>query len=175
MYVLIMGASGSGQTTLAKELSKHLSYKFLDSDDLYWLATKPAYQKKRNIDQRLIMTLKEMKNYNVVLAGSIMGWGDELENAFDIIIFLSLDTEIRLRRLKQREIVELGFIDQGFLAWAKEYENPDFTGRNRLKHENWISKRQGQILTIEGDLTVQQRLECIFSILPKQMEQSCQK
>jgi len=175
MNVLIMGASGSGQTTLAKELSMHLSYKFLDSDDLYWLPTKPAYQKKRNIDKRLVMALKEMKNHNVVMAGSIMGWGKELENAFDFIVFLSLDTKIRLRRLKQREVAELGFIDQDFLAWAKEYENPGFSGRNRLKHESWMSKRQGQILTIEGDLTVQQRLERIFCILPTEMEQACQK
>ena len=174
MNVLIMGASGSGQTTLAKELSKHLSYKFLDSDDLYWLPTKPAYQKKRSIDQRLIMTLKEMKDHNVVMGGSIMGWGEELENAFDLIVFLSLDTEIRLKRLKQREIVELGFIDQEFLAWAKEYENPGFTSRNRIKHETWISKRQSQILTIEGDLTVQQRLELIFNIIPAEMEHACQ-
>jgi len=175
MKILIMGASGSGQTTLARELSKHLSFKFIDADDLYWLPTKPAYQEKRAIDLRLSMTLKEMKCPNIVLAGSIMGWGDALENAFDIIVFLSLDTELRIKRLKQREMVELGFIDQDFLAWAKEYENPEFESRSRLKHENWMSKRQAYILKIEGDLTVKQRLKKVISILPKQTEQTCQK
>ncbi len=160
-----MGASGSGQTTLAKQLSKHLGYGFIDSDDMYWLPTQPAYQKKRDIGQRLSKTLKQMKNHNIVMAGSIMGWGEELENAFDIIVFLSLDTKIRIKRLKQREIVELGFIDHEFLAWAKEYENPDFNSRNRFKHEAWILKRQAQILKIEGDITVQQRLDLIFSTL----------
>jgi cytidylate kinase len=174
MKILIMGASGSGQTTLGKELSKQLSFKFIDGDDMYWLPTKPAYQDKRAIDLRFSMTLKEMKNPNVVLAGSIMGWGDELENAFDLIIFLSLDTEIRIERLKQREMVELGFVDPEFLAWARQYENPDFSSRSRFKHEMWMVKRPAQILKIEGDLTVQQRIEKVINFLPEQKEKACQ-
>jgi cytidylate kinase len=168
-----MGASGSGQTTLAKELSQQLGYKFIDSDDIYWLPTQPAYQQKRDIEERLILSLKHMKNKNVVMAGSIMGWGEELENAFDIIVFLSLDTEIRIKRLKQREIVELGFIDLDFIAWAREYENPNFNSRTRLKHEIWISNRGTDVIKIEGDFSVQQRLDQIFNKFPILKEESC--
>jgi len=175
MKILIMGASGSGQTTLGKELSKHISFKFIDADDMYWLPTKPEYQKKRAVDIRLPMTLKEMQSPNVVMAGSIMGWGDILENAFDLIVFLSLDTNIRIERLKQREMLELGFVDQEFLDWAKEYDNPGFKSRSRFKHETWMSNRQAQILKIEGDQTVKQRLDKVLSILPQQMEPICQK
>lgn len=175
MKILVMGASGSGQTTLGKELSNYLSFKFIDSDNMYWLPTKPEYQKKRDIDSRLSMTLKEMRPENVVMAGSIMGWGDKLENAFDIIVFLSLDTNIRIKRLEQREMLELGYIDQAFLDWAKEYDNPNFDSRSRLKHETWMSKRQAQIIKIEGDLTVKHRLDRVISILPNDREQVCQK
>jgi cytidylate kinase len=169
-----MGASGSGQTTLAKELSKQLNYKFVDSDDIYWLPTQPPYQQKRNIEERLLLSLKNMENKNVVMAGSIMGWGEDLENAFDIIVFLSLDTEIRIKRLKQREIVELGFIDLDFIAWAREYENPKFNSRNRLKHDIWISNRDSDVIKIVGDYSVQQRLDLIVNKFPKIKEGSCQ-
>ena len=37
----IYGASGSGITTLGRKISEELGYKFMDTDDYFWLPTNP--------------------------------------------------------------------------------------------------------------------------------------
>ena len=41
MKILIFGVSGSGATTLGRELGKLIQYVHLDSDDYYWKKTEP--------------------------------------------------------------------------------------------------------------------------------------
>lgn len=172
MNILIIGASGSGQTILGKALAHKLAFTFFDTDDFYWLPTTPAYQKKRDTDSRLALILQAKKSNSCVIAGSVLGWGDVLEECFDLIVFLSLDTEIRLRRLRAREQEELGFVDEEFIAWAQEYENPNFNSRNRVKHLNWLANKKAKVLTIEGDLTVKQRLAAVMAALNERRDNS---
>lgn len=162
MKILIMGASGSGQTTLGKALSGHLGYQWVDTDDLYWLPTTPMYTEKRDIAQRLNMALESIRPRNVVVSGAINGWGLAFENAFDVIVFLSVDTDIRLKRLREREQRELGFVDEAFIEWASEYENPLFKSRNRVKHEYWLSQRTATVLRLTGNRTVEERLDSVL-------------
>lgn len=49
--VHILGASGSGTTTLAQALSKELKYKYFDTDDFFWIKTNPPYQQKRQVEE----------------------------------------------------------------------------------------------------------------------------
>ena len=159
MNILILGASGSGQTTLGQALAKLLAFEFLDADDFYWLPTAPAYQEKRDTESRLSAILQAMRSKSVVIAGSVLGWGSALEDNFDLIIFLSLETKIRLQRLRIREQQELGVVDEAFITWASEYENPHFYSRNRAKQEQWLADQRAKVITIAGDLSVQQRLD----------------
>jgi uridine kinase len=168
MNILVIGASGSGQTTLGEALAEKLAFTFLDADDFYWLPTTPAYQEKRDVKARLSLILQSMASKSVIIAGSVLGWGSDLEDCFDLIIFLSLDTEIRLSRLRVREQQELGFVDEEFIAWANEYENPDFTSRNRVKQIAWLAKKQASVVVIDGDLTVEQRLAIAMKSLENQ-------
>ena len=46
MNILIFGASGSGITTLGKELEKHTDFVHLDVDDYYWEQTLPPFLEK---------------------------------------------------------------------------------------------------------------------------------
>ncbi len=165
-----MGASGSGQTTLGKALASKLAFTFLDADDFYWLPTTPAYQEKRDMDSKLSLILSAMESKSVVVAGSIIGWGSALENSFDLVVFLSLDTDIRISRLKVREQQELGFVDDEFITWATEYENPNFYSRNRVKHLNWLASQQAKVVSIDGDLSVEHRMILVLSAMNKATE-----
>ena len=105
MLILITGASGSGTSTLGAALAKELGIAHLDADDYYWLPTAPPFTTKRDRAERLSLALRDVRaKGSVVLAGSIMEWGLELENAFDLIVFLYLDAAIRVERLRAREI-----------------------------------------------------------------------
>jgi adenylate kinase family enzyme len=49
-HLHILGASGSGTTTLASSLSKELQYTHFDSDDYFW---KTKFTEPRPRDERL--------------------------------------------------------------------------------------------------------------------------
>ena len=46
----IYGASGSGTSTLGRKISEELGYKFMDTDDYFWLPTDPKYTTKVPVD-----------------------------------------------------------------------------------------------------------------------------
>lgn len=43
----VLGASGSGTTTLARALANHWSAPHADADDYFWVPTNPPYVEKR--------------------------------------------------------------------------------------------------------------------------------
>ena len=135
MRILITGASGSGTTSLGKEMASRLRCHFIDVDDYYWLPTKRPYQRARDSVARLKMILDELSEHeSSIVSGSIMKWGDELEESFDSIAFLYLDTAMRVKRLRIREEKEWGHADPEFLEWASEYDNGPSGGRSLSKH-----------------------------------------
>lgn len=159
MRVLITGASGSGTTTLGAALASSIDGVFFDADDFYWMPTDPPFVEKRNRDLRSSLFSDAMRSHpRVVVAGSIMGWGRELEDGFDLVVFLQLETPIRIARLREREMRIYGRIDPAFIEWATRYDVGPPTGRSLKKHENWLATRKCPVVRIDGDLTVEQRL-----------------
>ena len=55
MRIHIMGASGSGTSTLGAALANHLCVDHFDADDFYWLPTVPPYTTKRDPVARLAL------------------------------------------------------------------------------------------------------------------------
>lgn len=158
MLVLITGASGSGTTTLARAVAQELDWQFLDADDFFWLPTNPPFREKRDRDLRISMILASAsQTKNAVISGSVVAWGAKLEDAFSLIVFLTLSASIRVERLRRREIAQLGHADETFLEWASQYDEGHLPGRNRQMHEEWLSGRTCPILRIDGDLTVDDR------------------
>jgi hypothetical protein len=113
------------------------------------------------------MILIELDKYeSSITSGSVMNWGSEIEDGFDLIVFLYLDASIRIKRLEKREIDELGYADPGFLKWASEYDTGPSKGRSLSKHLKWLSERKCNILKLEGDLSVDLRCEEILKAMP---------
>jgi hypothetical protein len=159
MLILITGASGSGTSTLGAVVARELRIAHLEADDYYWLPTKPPFTTKRDRAERLSSVLRDVRaKQSAVLAGSIMDWGLELENAFDLIVFLYLDAAIRVERLRAREIEVLGKADPEFLEWAAQYDAGILGGRSLAKHQAWLSARTCPVIELRGDLSVRERV-----------------
>lgn len=144
----IYGASGSGTSTLGRKISEELGYKFMDTDDYFWLPTNPQYTTKRSKEERLALMKKDIfENDNVVISGSLVDWGDELIPLFTLVIRLVTDTDIRIERLKIREKQKFGdrIIPGGdmytnhteFIEWAREYDTGSVDMRSKAKHDEW--------------------------------------
>src|SRR3989442_9843753 len=146
----ITGASGAGTTTLGQALASRLGYAFLDADDYFWESTNPPFQTKRTKEDRLRMLADAIsRSPSFVLSGSICGWGHAVEDCFDLIVYVHIPSRLRLARLREREIVRNGKINQEFIDWAARYDEGGLGVRSRLLHETLLRERCCDVLRLE--------------------------
>ena len=166
MRVLITGASGSGTTTLGRALSSELKVAFFDVDDYFWLPTEPPYQQQRDPGARLSLLVADLaKAQRSVVSGSIVNWGGELEDSFSLVVFLTLQAELRAARLRERETARFGRPDQKFLDWAAQYDESSLDVNSRVGDERWLAERSCPVLRIEGDISIRERVARVASAL----------
>ncbi|PCC33924.1 AAA family ATPase [Brachybacterium alimentarium] len=153
----VMGASGSGTTTLARALADHWSVPHADADDYFWVPTSPPYTDKRPAPERLALMHDVFAPREAwVLSGSMLGWGESVIERCDAVVFLTLDPTERLRRLENRESVrrEGQPVDvaawEKFRRWALGYDDPTFTGRSRSAHETWLGALGKPVLRLDS-------------------------
>ncbi len=153
LRVHITGASGSGTSTLGKAVAEATGAKWLDLDDFYWLPTSPPFQFKRAEAERLVLLVDQIREHtDIVVSGSLIQWGREVEDGWDLIVFLTAPTLVRIGRLRARDMARYGSVNPAFLVWAERYDDPDFTGRSRALHERWLAQRSSRILRLDAEL-----------------------
>lgn len=160
MRIYITGASCAGVTTLGNNLVPLLGVRQVDVDDYFWLPTDPPFTTKRPVSDRVALMQQQLVDDNWVLTGSCLGWGDSLIAQADLIVFVSTATAVRLERLAARERQRFGDriapggdmheIHMAFRAWAAQYDDPNFSGRNRAWHEAWLLAQTTPVLRVDG-------------------------
>ncbi|MBW1655302.1 shikimate kinase [Flavobacterium quisquiliarum] len=174
MKIHIFGASGSGVTTTGKEIAQKLNLDYFDSDDYFWKNTEVPFTQRNSPEERnskIKSDLNSSKNW--VLGGSIFQWGEAIFPSFDLVIFLWIPADIRIERLKARELERYGdiiFTDpqrikqfEDFLIWSADYDlNTGIANRTRQSHEEWLLSLDFPILRIIGDTTIEERIEIIL-------------
>ncbi len=172
----IYGASGSGTSTLGRKISEELGYKFMDTDDYFWLPTNPQYTTKRSNEERIALMKKDiLENENVVISGSLVDWGDELIPLFTLAIRLVTDTDIRIERLKIREKQKFGdrIMPGGdmyenhmeFIAWAGKYDTGSVNMRSKAKHDEWQKLLQCRQIVLNGETNLEENVENVKMLL----------
>ncbi len=157
----IFGASGSGTSTLGRELADRLSLQFFDADDYYWQQTDPPYILKHVPEDRIHMLLDDMnKTEGWVLSGSVVSWGDVFIPLFTSAIFITLPQDIRLHRLRQREKQRYGDradesddryeASKAFLEWAALYDTAGAEVRSLVMHEVWMKRLDCPIIRVQS-------------------------
>ncbi|MEK5164242.1 AAA family ATPase [Paenibacillus sp. FSL R5-0527] len=169
----IFGASGSGASTLGRELSSSLPHIALDGDDYFWIE---KFTKPRERNERLKLLEADLAKYKKwILSGAICGWGDKLKHNFDLVVFLYVPQEIRLKRLMEREINRYGEEvlpggrryeqSKAFLEWASLYDTAGMEVRSKTLHEYWMEDLKCPIIKIEGEQTIEERVEIILEYI----------
>ncbi len=159
----ILGASGAGVTTLGRALATALALPYHDTDDYFWLPTAPPYRTTRPVADRLrLMEEMFLPRSGWVLGGSVVGWSIALApTLFDLVIFLTTSSDIRLQRLRAREALHFGsnavapggwryHETESFLEWASHYDDGTREGRNLAMHEAWLAGLRCPVLRLDG-------------------------
>ena len=170
----IFGASGSGTTTLGKQMCNELGYKLIDVDDYFWMPTDPCFTEKRPVEERIALIKNDIDKYdNVVISGSLVDWGDVFIPYFTLAIRLETEAKIRVSRLRQREKARFGSrIDQGgdmyeqhinFIEWAKSYDNGEMDIRSKRKHDEWQKQLNCKLIELNGADSLEHNISKIIS------------
>jgi adenylate kinase family enzyme len=172
MHINIFGASGSGVTTLGNALSARISFPYFDADSYFWLPSDPPFNFKRPPAERNELINQQMSRHNNwVLGGSVVSWHNSW--VFDLSVFLYVPNHVRMERLKRREFERYGDIIytdaernkqyHAFIDWATGYDDNSTQGRTLKVHQDWMNKLQNDILIIDGDTTVEERVEAVLA------------
>ena len=176
-HVHILGASGSGTSTLGEALARHAGHRHIDTDDYYWEFTDPPFQQPRERSARQILLGGALDaSPRWVLTGSLCGWGDIFIPRFDLVVFLAIPAEVRLKRLKDRERQRYGAgaVEPGgarhaasaaFLTWAASYDDGGLDVRSRALHESWLAALPCRVVRLEGDKPVTEHLQRLLTIM----------
>ncbi|TCO72967.1 AAA family ATPase [Rhodovulum euryhalinum] len=159
--LLILGAAGSGTSTLARALADRLASQAFDADDFLWVPSDPPFRQTRPPAERLaLMQAVFAPRSDWVLAGAICGWGDALIPRLTHVLFLSAPTETRIIRLRRRERQRHGAAIapggaraqefRAFLDYASAYDDPAFAGRCRQQHEAWLAGLACPVIRLDG-------------------------
>ncbi|WP_455410015.1 hypothetical protein [Streptomyces hiroshimensis] len=158
--LLVTGASGAGSTTLGRALATLWAVPHADVDDYLWLPTSPPYTHKRPVEERLaLMNALFVPRDAWVLSGSLRSWGGSVVAQVDGVVFLTIDVDTRMDRLKRREVARYGdTIERGgtheaahhdFMDWARGYEDTQAPGR-RSKDERWLAGLTCPVLRLDS-------------------------
>lgn len=173
MRIYITGASCAGVTTLGRNLATLLGVRQVDVDDFYWMPTDPPFTTKRPPSERVSLMQQACGNDDWVLTGSCMNWGDALIADAELIVFVVTPTAVRLERLAAREKAQFGDriapggdmhqIHLAFREWASQYDDPNFSGRNRAWHEAWLARQTVPVMCIDGTRSAEQMAADVVS------------
>jgi hypothetical protein len=108
-----------------------------------------------------------------ILGGSLDQWGaDAIIPRLTLAIFLTLDQEERLARLKIRERLRFGDrIASGgdmyqthlaFMEWATAYESNRLDLRTRARHEQWMTTLSCPIQRLSGMLPTSDQVNVVL-------------
>jgi len=163
--VHIFGASGSGTSTLGRQLAQRIEGRHLDTDSYYWLDTDPPFTKKRDPHDRVRLIKEDSEGVeNWVLSGSLCSWGDALLDDFTLTVFLHLDPGVRMDRILRREEERYGerINPDGdryqqhleFVEWARSYDHAKAPIRSLDLHEKWVQRLKCPVIKLNSDRPV---------------------
>jgi adenylate kinase family enzyme len=165
VHIHITGASGSGTTSLGRALAEEMGVLHLDTDDVFWLRTDPPFTTPRDREERIDLLLKRaLAEQSWVLSGSAQGWSARIEPLFDLVVFLRTDRELRLQRLRERDMARYGariraggdMVDKHneFMDWAARYDTAGLEQRSLVAHEQWLATQTCPVLRLDSSRPV---------------------
>lgn len=168
-----VGASGSGTTTLAEALATALKIPQFDADSYYWEPTNQPFTLKRTPQKRVELLSADLDPHpSWVLSGSLVKWGEVLQERFTHVVFITLPSEVRLERLRARELQRYGSrIEEGgdmyqqhldFIEWAKKYDTGGLEVRSRVLHEEWLKTLGCKVIRVSGEMSTAEQVELVL-------------
>lgn len=164
--IIVCGLNGSGKSTLGKRLSEHLSFHFIDSEDLFFsnAQSQLAYSKPRSREEAKALLMNEVNEHeNFVFAAVKGNYGEEILPYYKFAVLIDVPKEIRLERVKNRSFMKFG---ERMLPGGDLYEQEKaffdmVSTRTENGVEEWAQTLNCPVLRIDGTKAIDENIICI--------------
>ncbi len=161
--ILVIGASGSGTSTIGRLLAQHLNIAHRESDEYFWKKTFLPFTEWHTDDEIAYLLKSDVLTLpDWVMSGDPSGWGDSIIPELTLVVFLWVPINIRVERILKRDrekygdrVLEGGDMyenHQSFVEWTQLYDKGGVTGRTKQKQEDWMSQLNCPKIRLEGHL-----------------------
>ena len=178
MRVQIIGGSGTGKSTLGKYIGQQENIKWIDTDSYLWKDN--SFLENNPIEKRIEMYEEDIiSNTSYVVSGSIFSWLPEGFSNRDLLVFLTLDEEERMERVRKREVLrkslkeswldEHGDFTNEFIEWCKTYltESDKSQGGTFVAQSYEMELSRSPILRLDSSKSVEELYNEIKQYLVK--------
>lgn len=163
--IIIFGANGSGKTTLGRELARVLNYKHMDIEDYYFHKSDVPYSNPRTREECINLMLADIEKYRLFVISAVDGdFGDEITSMYDLAIFLTAPSEIRLERVKRRAYAQYGDrVCKGGDMYEQELKFYDFVAsRSLTPMEQWAKTLTCPVVHVDGTKPIEELIRYIL-------------
>ena len=169
--IIIFGSSGSGTTTLGREVAKLLGFQHFDLDDYLWRwDTKIPFTVTRPREERIKLLMGDISKYpHFVMSGSMDSYNAPFVPLFDMAVLISAPVGTRVERVNARELARFGErilpggdmfeTNKDFLAMVRRYDT-DGSPCRRV-HEQWAATLPCPVLHVDGTVAIAENAERI--------------
>jgi hypothetical protein len=174
----IVGASGSGTSTLGAALAARLGIPHVDADSLFWLPTDPPFTTRRPANDRLEPLRNSLPVRGAwVFSGSALKWAASVEPFYDLVVVLHVDAAVRMERLRRREVAmhgariepggDMAVASRAFLEWAAAYDTAGPEQRSLAAHEAWLASQTAPVLRLDSSAPVRDLVDGVLAGLER--------
>ena len=168
--IIIFGLNGSGKTTLGRELARLLNFKYIDHEDYAFEKSEIPYTNPRSSEETAALMLADIEKCRGFVLSAVKGnFGSEIESLYSLAVYITVPTDLRIERVKQREHERHGKrIREGGDMYEQNIKFMDFIASRSLSGiEEWMKTLACPVISIDGTKDLQENVDMIL----KEMEE----
>ena len=160
--IIIFGAMGTGKTTIGKALAQLLNFHHFDLDDYLFCRDTDipmsVIDSKENRTKRLLSDIAKSPHF--VMSGQMWSIRKTFEPLFDLGVFITAPTEVRVERVHSREMSRRGNrinsggdmhkIHQESLFLTEQYDAGEPPAVCLKRDEQWETELLCPVLRVDG-------------------------
>ena len=168
--IIICRLNGSGKTTLGKELSKRIDYVHKDIEMYYFNTSNDNKYNQCRSKKDVIKDLEsDFSKYENVVFTACKGNYGILDDLYDYAVFIKLDRDSRLSRIKERSFKQFGnklLEDTKLYKQEKNFWEMAYN-KDEIPIINWFESLKCPKIEIDGLKPVEHNIAIILNSLPQ--------
>jgi adenylate kinase family enzyme len=173
MKIQVIGASGTGKSTLCRYISEKTDIDWIDTDRYLW--KNADFTENYPVEERLRMYRHDVNSLDSYLvSGSVHTWNPQGFSDRELLVLLLLDEDIRMRRLYNREFANFGArmlpggdheqVTREFLSWSRTYLTADENSVCSLAcHKRLLREAKCKTLELNADQPIDRLFQLVLS------------